>query len=133
VARQRPGPGRVLVLLPDGKRIVWTSTRDHLDFPVGDWSDSDNYPQGGELYVSDWKGKNVKRMTNNKYYEAEVSVSPDGEWITFGRQIDGKMDICDARVDTGKFQTRTDDGRKARRFHAGQRKHHLPARRRPKE
>jgi Tol biopolymer transport system component len=78
---------------PDGQRIVWTSTRDNMDFPVGDWSDSDNYPQGGELYVSDLKGKSPRRMTNNKYYEAEVSVSPDGEWITFGRQIDGNMDI----------------------------------------
>jgi Tol biopolymer transport system component len=78
---------------PDGQRVVWTSTRDHLDFPVGDWSDSDNYPQGGELYVSDLKGGNVKRMTSNKHYEAEVSVSPDGQWITFGRQIDGNMDI----------------------------------------
>src|SRR5512134_1096228 len=26
---------------PDGQRIVWTSTRDNMDFPVGDWSDSD--------------------------------------------------------------------------------------------
>jgi Tol biopolymer transport system component len=87
---------------PDGQRIVWTSTRDNMDFPVGDWSDSDNYPQGGELYVSDWKGKNPKRMTNNKYYEAEVSVSPDGQWITFGRQIDGKMDIWVMAADGSK-------------------------------
>lgn len=78
---------------PDGRRVIWTSTRDHLDYPVGDWSDSDNYPQGGELYVSDWKGRNVQRLTDNRYYEAEVSVSPDGQWIAFGRQIDGNMDI----------------------------------------
>ncbi|MCP5139635.1 MAG: PD40 domain-containing protein [Chromatiales bacterium] len=96
---------------PDGKRIVWTSTRDNMDMPVGNWSDSDNYPQGGELYVSDWHGKNIRRMTNNKYYEAEVSVSPDGKWLAFGRQIDGNMDIWVMNVDTGKeFQvTRTDD------------------------
>lgn len=96
---------------PDGKRIVWTSTRDNMDMPVGNWSDSDNYPQGGELYVSDWQGKNIRRMTNNKYYEAEVSVSPDGKWLAFGRQIDGNMDIWVMNVDTGKeFQvTRTDD------------------------
>lgn len=96
---------------PDGQRVVWTSTRDHLDFPVGDWSDSDNYPQGGELYVSDWKGRNVQRLTSNKYYEAEVSVSPDGQWITFGRQIDGNMDIWVMKSDgTGEYQvTRTAD------------------------
>lgn len=96
---------------PDGKSIVWTSTRDNMAMPVGNWSDSDNYPQGGELYVSDWKGKNIRRMTNNKYYEAEVSVSPDGQWLAFGRQIDGKMDIWVMKTDgTGEFQvTRTAD------------------------
>jgi TolB protein len=96
---------------PDGQRIVWTSTRDNLGMPVGNWSDSDDYPQGGELYTSDWRGNDVRRLTNNKYYEAEVSVSPDGQWITFGRQIDGKMDIWVMRTDgTGEFQvTRTDD------------------------
>lgn len=96
---------------PDGKRIVWTSTRDNMQMPVGDWSDSDNYPQGGEIYVSDLNGKNARRMTSNKYYEAEVSVSPDGQWITFGRQIDGKMDIWVMAADGSKeWQvTNTDD------------------------
>jgi Tol biopolymer transport system component len=79
--------------------------------PVGNWSDSDDYPQGGELYTSDLDGKNVKRLTNNKYYEAEVSISPDGQWITFGRQIDGKMDIWVMKSDgTGEYQvTKTED------------------------
>lgn len=96
---------------PDGKRVVWTSTRDHMDMPVGDWADSDNYPQGAELYVSDWKGGHLKRLTNNKYYEAEVSVSPDGKWVAFGRQIEGRMDIWVIKPDgTGESQvTKTDD------------------------
>lgn len=84
---------------PDGKRIVWTSTRDNLDLPAGDWTDPDNYPQGAELYISDWKGGNIQRLTNNQYYEAEVSVSPDGQWVTFGRHIDGNMDIWVIRPD----------------------------------
>ena len=78
---------------PDMKRLIWTSTKDNLDMPVGNWSDQSDYPQGGELYTSDLNGKNVKRLTNNKYYEAEVSVSPNGKTIVFGRQIDGKMDL----------------------------------------
>ena len=96
---------------PDQKRVVWTSTRDRMDMPVGDWADSHNYPQGGELYSSDLDGSNVKRLTNNEYYEAEVSVSPNGEWITFGRQIDGKMDIWVMRSDgTDERQvTKTDE------------------------
>ena len=39
------------------------------------------------------------RLTNNKYYEAEVSVSPNGQWIVFGRMIDGQMDLWKMRPD----------------------------------
>ena len=61
---------------PDNQRVVWTSTRDNMDMPIGNWSDDTEYPQGAELYVSDLKGGNVQRLTNNKVYEAEVTVSP---------------------------------------------------------
>ena len=78
---------------PDGKHLLWTSTRDNLDMPMGGWSDPKNYPKGSELYMSDLEGKNVKRLTDNKTYDAEAAVSPDGKWILFGRDIDGKMDL----------------------------------------
>lgn len=84
---------------PDGKRLVWTSVRDHLDLPMGNWSDPANYPRGAELYVSDLDGGNVRRLTNNLHYEAEVTVSPDGQWLVFGRQIDGRMDLWRMRPD----------------------------------
>lgn len=96
---------------PDMKRIIWTSTRDHMDWPVGSWDDERDYPKGAELYVSDLEGRNVRRLTDNAYYDAEVSVSPDGRWILFGRQIDGKMDLWRMRPDgTGEQQiTHTDE------------------------
>lgn len=84
---------------PDGERIVWTSIKDNMNMPIGNWSDWRNYPQGAELYISDRTGQSVQRLTNNAYYEAEVSVSPDGEWIVFGRQIDGNMDLWVMRSD----------------------------------
>ena len=84
---------------PDMQRLVWTSTRDNPHLPVGNWSDETEYPQGAELYTSDLDGSNVVRLTNNEYYEAEVSISPNGEWIVFGRQIDGKMDLWRMRPD----------------------------------
>lgn len=98
-------------IFPDNKRIIFTSTRDNMDMPVGNWSDSNNYPQGSELYVADLDGKNRKRLTNNAYYEAEVSVSHDGKKIVFGRQINGKMDLWVMNADgTGERQlTNTPD------------------------
>lgn len=84
---------------PDQKRLVWTSTRDNLDMDPGNWSDQNEYPQGAELYISDLDGGNRIRLTDNDYYEAEVSVSPNGEWVVFGRQIDGKMDLWKMRPD----------------------------------
>ncbi len=78
---------------PDGKKLLWTSTRDLTDLPKGAWSDPNDYPKGSEIYTSDLDGKNVQRLTNNKVYDAEAAVSPDGKWILFGRDIDGKMDL----------------------------------------
>jgi len=46
---------------PDQKRVLWTSTRDRMDMPLGDWSKPENYPQGAELYTSDLYGNDVRR------------------------------------------------------------------------
>jgi len=88
---------------PDGKRIIWTSTRDHLDLDKGNYSDPNNYPKGAELYSSNPDGSDVIQLTNNKYYDAEVGVSPDGKWILWARMIDGKQDLWRMPADgTGK-------------------------------
>jgi Tol biopolymer transport system component len=79
--------------MPDGKRIVYTSTRDNMDMPIGNWSSEDDYPQGAELYISNMDGSDVVRLTDNEYYDAEVSVSPDGSKIIFTRQINGELDV----------------------------------------
>ena len=96
---------------PDNERLVWTSIRDHMNLPLGNWSDWRNYPQGAELYVSDRKGKILQRLTNNTQYEAEVTVSPDGRWIVFGRMTNGNMDLWIMNSDgTGEKQiTFTED------------------------
>jgi len=78
---------------PDARHVIFTSTRDHMDFPIGNWSDERNYPQGAELYIADIDGGNRKRLTDNSYYEAEVSISPDGKKILFTRQVDGALDL----------------------------------------
>jgi hypothetical protein len=93
--------------MPDGKHLVWTSTRDHMDMPIGNWSNDNDYPQGAELYLSDLDGKHIRRLTDDKDYEAEVTPSPDGKWIFFGRQINGNMDIWRMRADGSHKQQLT--------------------------
>jgi Tol biopolymer transport system component len=68
--------------------------------------------------MSDVKGGNVKRLTNNQHYDAEVSVSPDGKWIVFGREIDGKNDLWVMKSDgTGEHQiTHTADWQEGHPF-----------------
>ncbi len=90
---------------PDGERLIWTSTRDRLDLPPGNYSDPRDYPRGAELYTSDLEGGDVRRLTHNEIYDAEVSLSPDGQWILFGRQIEGRMDLWRMQADgTGEEQ-----------------------------
>jgi Tol biopolymer transport system component len=84
---------------PDGKNIIWTSTKDHPEIPKSNYSDPNDYPQGAELYTSNLDGSDVKRLTNNAVYDAEVSVAPNGKWILFGSQRSGKMELWKANTD----------------------------------
>ena len=84
---------------PDGKRVLWTSTRDRPDLAKGNWSDANDYPQGAEIYCSDTRGGDVKRLTSNDVYDAECVVAPNGRWILFSRQVDGKMDLWTMAID----------------------------------
>jgi Tol biopolymer transport system component len=89
---------------PDGKRLLFTSTRDNPQMSLGNFSDPNDYPQGAEIYSCNLDGSDVKRLTNNKYYDAEISASPDGKWLLFTRQIDGRLDLWKMRPD-GSEQT----------------------------
>ena len=84
---------------PDNKRVVFTSTKDKMDMSRGNWSKVGDYPQGAELYTANIDGFNVKRLTNNRQYDAEVSVSPDGEWVLFTRETNGMLDLWRVRPD----------------------------------
>lgn len=78
---------------PDGKQLIWTSTKDNLHMHRGNYSEPRDYPQGAELYMSDLDGGNIVRLTNNKQYDAEVGISPNGKIILFSRQTDGMVDL----------------------------------------
>ena len=54
--------------------------------------------------MSDIGGSNVKRLTANEDYDAEISVSPDGKRIVFTHQVEDKRDVwmMNARGTTGE-------------------------------
>ena len=84
---------------PTGSASLFTSTRDNLDRPPGDYSKASDYPTGAEIYSAKPNGSDVRRLTNNALYDAEVSSSPDGKWVLFTRQIDGRLDLWRMRPD----------------------------------
>jgi Tol biopolymer transport system component len=89
--------------------VIFTTTRDHPELPKGSYSRPSEYPQGAELYIADRDGANPRRLTRNEYYDAEVSISPNGQWVLFTRQIDGELDLWKVRPDGTEEQqiTRT--------------------------
>jgi len=75
-----PGYDAEATVSPDGKKIVFTSTRD------GDL----------DIYVMDINGKNVKRLTDELGYDGGPFFSPDGKKIVY-RSYHPKTDAEKAR------------------------------------
>lgn len=100
---------------PSKKKLMFSST--HLDSqwkkkqdeeielrkkPVKgrySWSFDDQY----DIFTSDLKGKNLKRLTKSLGYDAEGSYSPDGKWIAFASNRAGYTEKLSAE-DQKMFQ-----------------------------
>jgi Tol biopolymer transport system component len=52
-----------------------------------------------DIYVADASGANTARLTNNPDYDAEGTLSPDGQTIVFTSLRDGDLDIYTMRTD----------------------------------
>ena len=65
------------VYSPDGERIAFISNAD------GDF----------EIYVMNYDGSNVKKITDNTYNETIVEWSPDGKQFLFSSDRDEQVDI----------------------------------------
>ena len=52
-----------------------------------------------DIYVADSAGRGTRRLTTNPGYDAEGTLSPDGQTIVFTSLRDGDLDIYTMRVD----------------------------------
>lgn len=93
----------------DGKYIIYASTHLSTDScpPVPDrkkygnkyiWPLYDSY----DIFMADLNGKIVKQLTNAKGYDAEATLSPDGNSMIYTSDKDGDIDLYIMNLKTGK-------------------------------
>lgn len=61
-----------------------------------------------EIYVMAAAGSNVVRLTNNKAYDDQPALSPDGEWVVFVSNRDGNHELYLVGLDGKKPRRLTD-------------------------
>ncbi len=52
-----------------------------------------------ELWTARADGSDLRRLTTHEGYDAEGTVSPDGQWLVFTRKHDGDVDLYKMRLD----------------------------------
>ena len=77
---------------PGGKSIALGSSR-HAS------ADRANEDEEIEVYVMDSDGSNVRRLTLSPGHDGHPAWSPDGRWIAFSSQRDGRYGIFVMRAD----------------------------------
>lgn len=93
----------------DGKHIIYASTHLSVDScpPVPDrkkygnkyiWPLYDSY----DIFMADLNGKIVKQLTNAKGYDAEATLSPDGNSMIYTSDKDGDIELYIMNLKTGK-------------------------------
>ncbi len=109
------GKGRTTCsyFFPAGDRILYSST--HLDDPA--CPPPPDYSQGYvwslypsyDIFVADRDGQNIAQLTDSWRYDAEATISRDGQKIVFTSLRDGDLDIYLMDADGSNLQRLTDE------------------------
>lgn len=110
--RVSTGEGRTTCgyFFPDGDRILYSSThhRDAACPPPVDRSRGYVWPlHPYDLFTARPDGSDLRRLTDSPAYDAEATVSPDGEWIVFTSARDGDPEIYRMRPDGSQVRRLT--------------------------
>ena len=103
------GKGRTTCsfFMPDNKHILYASTHEGGNDcpPTPETKGKYLWPiyETFDIYVADLKGKIKKKLTNEKGYDAEATVSPKGDKIVFTSTRSGDLELWIMDID-GKNQ-----------------------------
>lgn len=109
--RVSTGKGRTTCafFMKDGKHIIYASTHLSADScpPVPDRKKYGNkyiWPlyEGYDIFMADLNGKIVKQLTTAKGYDAEATLSPDGNSMIYTSDKDGDLELYIMDLTTGR-------------------------------
>lgn len=91
--------------LPDGEHIVYASTHlaDSACPPVPEYVPGGKYLwpiyEGYDIFVADLEGNIVNQLTSEEGYDAEATVSPNGDKIVFTSTRSGDLELYTMNLD----------------------------------
>lgn len=92
-------------LMPDGRHLLYASTHLGSDDcpPVPDREKLKKYVwpiyETFDIFVSDLEGNVVKQLTTEPGYDAEATISPQGDKIVFTSMRNGDLDLYTMNID----------------------------------
>jgi Tol biopolymer transport system component len=113
--RVSTGKGRTTCgyFVPGSEWIVYSSTHLGADACPAEPDRSQGYVwavyPAYDVFIADAEGGNPQRLTETEGYDAEATLSRDGEWIVFTSVRDGDLDIYKMRVDGSEVTRLTDE------------------------
>lgn len=110
------GKGRTTCayFLPDNKHIIYASTHlDNDDCPEVPLRKNGKYIwpvyDSFDIFVADLEGNIVKQLTHEKGYDAEPTVSPQGDKIVFTSTRSGDLELYTMNIDGSDVQQITNE------------------------